>query len=147
LPVEWGMNLMIGIYFLLSAYMCGLIWFVQVVHYPLFRQVGPDVFGVYEQMHTRLTTWVVAPVMVAELGLGIWLCFSYLDIWWWMQLGLMGVLWISTFFIQVPLHAKLSEGYSSPVARKLVRTNWIRTVGWSLKALLLLVWLVFSLYN
>ncbi len=141
------MDFFLNLYFFLSAYMVGLIWFVQVVHYPLFRRVGSDVFSVYEQMHTRLTTWVVAPVMVAELALGGWLWISHLDIWWWAQLGLLGLLWISTFFVQVPLHEKLSEGYSDSAARKLVRTNWIRTAGWSLKALLLLVWIVFSEYN
>ena len=46
--------------------MVGLIWFVQVVHYPLFDQVGRDGFRQYEQSHQRLTTLVVAPLMLTD---------------------------------------------------------------------------------
>jgi hypothetical protein len=44
----------------------GLIWFVQVVHYPQFERVGPEQFAEYEAAHVRLTTWVVAPPMLVE---------------------------------------------------------------------------------
>ena len=47
--------------------MVGLIWFVQIVHYPLLAQVGRDGFRRYEMDHQRLTTWVVAPLMLTEL--------------------------------------------------------------------------------
>jgi hypothetical protein len=36
-----------------TAAMVGLIWFVQVVHYPLFASVGADEFVAYENAHTR----------------------------------------------------------------------------------------------
>ena len=48
-----------------TLYMTGLIWFVQVVHYPLMARVGEDGFAEYEKHHQRLTTWVVAPPMAA----------------------------------------------------------------------------------
>ena len=44
--------------------MVGLIWFVQIVHYPLMAQVGRDSFAHYEASHTARTTWVVAPLML-----------------------------------------------------------------------------------
>ena len=56
-----------------TTFMAGVIWFVQVVHYPLFRAVGERAFRSYEERHTVLTTWVVLPPMVAELGLSLWL--------------------------------------------------------------------------
>jgi hypothetical protein len=31
--------------------MVGLIWFVQIVHYPLFKMVGDDGFSEYERCH------------------------------------------------------------------------------------------------
>ena len=52
-----------------TTFMAGVIWFVQVVHYPLFRGVGEHAFRCYEERHTVLTTWVVLPPMVAELCL------------------------------------------------------------------------------
>ena len=49
-----------------TLYMTGLIWFVQVVHYPLMAAVGRDGFAAYESAHARLTTFVVAPGMLVE---------------------------------------------------------------------------------
>ena len=46
--------------------MTGVIWFVQVVHYPLMEQVGASGFVTYEKLHTRWTTYVVAPPMLVE---------------------------------------------------------------------------------
>ncbi len=37
-----------------TLYMTGLIWFVQIVHYPLFARVGNAEFSAYEQRHTAL---------------------------------------------------------------------------------------------
>ena len=39
-----------------TLYMTGLIWFVQVVHYPLLGAVGGSEFSAYEQRHMSLTT-------------------------------------------------------------------------------------------
>jgi len=41
---------------------------------------------------------------------------------------------LSTIFLQIPLHKKLSKGYEREVVRKLVATNWIRTIGWTVRA-------------
>jgi hypothetical protein len=43
--------------------MVGLIWFVQVVHYPLFGKVGVVGFHDYEQSHQQRAGLVVAPLM------------------------------------------------------------------------------------
>jgi hypothetical protein len=51
--------------------MTGLIWFVQVVHYPLFARVGGDGYREYQIEHMRRTGWVVGPAMLAELGSGV----------------------------------------------------------------------------
>ena len=46
--------------------MVGLVWFVQVVHYPLMERVGKDEFCRYERDHQTRTTMVVAPLMLTE---------------------------------------------------------------------------------
>ena len=53
-------------HFAATLFMIGVIWFVQVVHYPLFAKTGSADFRSYEQLHTSLTTWVVAPPMLVE---------------------------------------------------------------------------------
>jgi len=41
--------------------MVGVIWFVQVVHYPLMARVSASEFAAYEREHQNRTTFVVAP--------------------------------------------------------------------------------------
>jgi hypothetical protein len=122
-------------------YMTGVIWFVQCVHYPLFRLVGPEGFAAYERQHTRRTGWVVAPPMLLELGLagallgihGGWLAGG--------GFALLIVIWASTFFLQVPLHRKLERGFDATIVDRLVTTNWIRTLAWTVRSLLALAML------
>ena len=51
-----------------TLYLWGVIWTVQLVHYPLFARVGPEQWAAYHAGHTRLMTAVVLPAMVTELG-------------------------------------------------------------------------------
>lgn len=115
--------------------MFGLIWFVQLVHYPLFVQVGSDEFTAYEMQHQRRTTWVVAPLMCVEAITAAALMF-----WvpsggprWLAALGfaLVACNWLITALVQVPCHRRLAAGYDATVARRLVRTNWVRTMAWT----------------
>jgi hypothetical protein len=45
---------------------------------------------------------------------------------------------VSTFAVQVPLHARLAAGFDPQAHRRLVLTNWWRTAAWSLRSLLAL---------
>ena len=56
-------------------------------------------------------------------------------------LALIGVIWLSTFLVQVPLHDLLGQGFDPDRHAALVRTNWIRTLAWSARGVLLLAWL------
>jgi hypothetical protein len=131
-------------------FMTGLIWFVQVVHYPLFNQVGESVFSRYETIHTQSTTWVVGPVMLAELfsaGWLLWLAPEGIPGWkLWAGAGLLGIVWVSTALLQVPQHGLLASGFDQRAYETLVSTNWIRTVGWSLRGLLAL-WMLWDLLS
>ena len=120
-----------------TAFMTGLIWFVQIVHYPLFAHVGKDAFTLYEQRHTALTTCVVAPGMLIELASAFWVLLrfpsSVIAI---IGVVLLAVVWFSTAFVQVPCHTRLAQGFDERVARRLTRSNWIRTAAWSARSVL-----------
>jgi hypothetical protein len=47
------------------------------------------------------------------------------------SLSLLALIHGSTVFVQVPAHGRLTGGFDLAVVRRLVRTNWIRTVGWT----------------
>ena len=125
-----------------TLFMVGLIWFVQVVHYPLFAQIGQAQFKHYEELHQRFTTWVVGPAMLVELLTAVALLklvptgSTNLA---WAGLGLVLVIWLATATLSVPAHNALTVEYSTNAYRKLVSTNWIRTVAWTVRGILVLV--------
>jgi len=128
-----------------TLFMAGVIWYVQVVHYPLMDRVDRADFPEFEAAHRRRTSLVVVPAMLIELaavlallalrpvGLPSWLL--------WAAAGLLGVIWASTFAIQVPCHDALLRGYDPGTHSRLVRSNWIRTAGWTLRAVAAL-WMI-----
>ena len=133
-----GLALLLVVHLGATAAMVGLIWFVQVVHYPLFQAVGEGDFVDYEARHVTLTGYVVGPPMAVEGGAALAIAVVARD-----DVGLplvgaglvlLAVIHASTVLLQVPAHAALSRAYDATVARRLVSTNWIRTVGWTLRA-------------
>jgi len=140
------MSLVLLLHAAATWYMVGLIWFVQVVHYPLFGGVGAEGFSAYSARHQRRTTWVVLPPMVVELVLAAWLVFARpggVPGWAaWAGLALAVVIWLSTFAVQVPRHRDLSDGYDAAAHTALVATNWLRTAAWSARGVLagLMLW-------
>ncbi len=129
-------DIVIAIHLAATVFMTGLIWFVQVVHYPLFAAVGREQFANYEQLHTTLTTYVVGPVMLLELGTALLVAYSRPGVTSYLGLGLLAVIWASTAFLQVPKHNVLQYGFDAQAHAALVSTNWIRTVCWTARTVL-----------
>jgi hypothetical protein len=118
--------------------LCGLIWTVQVVHYPLFEDVGHENFGAFHGRHMWLITWIVAPLMFLEVASAGLLLFLGEHSWPFMlSLVALAVVWLSTAVYQVPMHDTLVRGYDTEVIRRLVLTNWWRTLAWTLRGLCL----------
>jgi hypothetical protein len=122
-----------------TLFMTGLIWFVQVVHYPLFAAAAGPRFDAYARRHAQRTTWVVGPPMLAELAtavLLVWLRPAAVPAWQpWAGLALLAVVWASTAFVQVPCHAALAAGFDGRAHRRLTASNWVRTTAWSLRSI------------
>ncbi|WP_249011743.1 hypothetical protein [Conexibacter sp. DBS9H8] len=123
-----------------TAAMVAIIWFVQLVHYPLLARVGSSEFVAYETANTRRTAWVVGPPMLAEAVTAVIILLDRpgrVSA----ALAAAGVaclllLWVSTGLVQSPLHGRLSRGRDLTLIRRLVVTNWVRTVLWSLRLLI-----------
>ncbi|MEO1237092.1 MAG: hypothetical protein AAFX76_09920 [Planctomycetota bacterium] len=138
-------NLLLLVHAAATLVMVGVIWFVQVVHYPLFDGVGSEGFADYERRHGAQTTWVVMPAMLLELLTAAWLVLQRpagVPAWMvWGGLALVVFLWAVTFFVSVPQHTKLAGGFDARVHRVLTDTNWLRTAAWSVRGVLAL-WMV-----
>jgi hypothetical protein len=129
-----------------SGIMCGVIWFVQLVHYPLFDRASPEDAPAYAFENQRRTGSVVIPPMLVEgltaavvavrppSGVGVFPAVA--------GLAMVLALWLSTAAVQMPLHARLArEGHSHETVAALVRTNWFRTILWTARACLA-VWML-----
>lgn len=130
-----------GLHLAATVAMAGVLWFVQLVHYPLLARVAPDAFAAFEREGVRRTTWVVGPLMLVEAASGLALVVAAPA---WLPraaLGLDLALWlvhtVSTALVQVPLHGRLERGFDAAAHARLVRTNWGRTAAWSARAALL----------
>ena len=117
--------------------MFGIIWFAQIVHYPLFRKVGNDSFTEYQNANLFRTVFVVIPLQMTELFTALLLVWKIplgiLPIQVWTNLILISMTWISTLTLQVPSHRKLALRFESKTQNLLVSSNWIRTVLWSIR--------------
>ena len=128
-----------------TCFMAGLIWFVQIVHYPLFARVSTAHFAGYARAHQARTTGVVAPVMLVEAATAVVIVLSPppgdAPAIAWIALALLAIAWLSTALVQIPSHRRLETGFAAPAHRRLVASNWIRTVAWSARAAIAL-WLL-----
>ncbi len=124
----------------LTLVLTGLIWTIQLVHYPLFANVGAEAWRAYHAAHNTRITVLVAPLMVAELLVAVA---------WvlspggrpgaaWLGLALVLVAWGSTMLVSVPLHGRLAQGLDPALIGALVTTNWIRALAWTARGVLLL---------
>jgi hypothetical protein len=134
------MGLLAGIHAGVTCFMVGLIWFVQVVHYPLLASLTGDGYGEYHMLHARLTTRLVVPVMAVEgVSAALLLVARPAPVPpLWLQCGLalaIGI-WMSTALVQVPAHQGLCRSFEAGVHRRLVRSNWLRTIAWSIRGVL-----------
>jgi hypothetical protein len=128
---------MVAIHAASTLMMAGAAWFIQLVHYPLFPLVGTAQFAAYESRNVTLTTWTLGPLMAIEAVTALLLL-------WrrpapvsaraaWIGFSLLAAIWLSTFLWQYPLHLALRSGFDEGIYAELVASNWIRTIGWSLR--------------
>ena len=134
MPTDW----IVAAHLFATFAMTGIIWFVQVVHYPMLARLPHENFGELEREHCDRTGFVVAPPMLVEAFTLVWLLFrGFHAPLFLFTAALLGVVWISTFTLQVPAHRALLQGWNEPAHRRLVFTNWIRTTAWTLRAVIL----------
>lgn len=125
--------------------MTAVIWFVQLVQYPSFARVDAAGFSDFHAFHSTRITFIVGPLMILEAlsaAALVWRPERVTGPWEvWLGLGLVALIWASTALLQVPMHQRLGAGFDEASWRFLCNSNWIRTLAWSLRAVLVGVWL------
>ena len=129
-----------------SVGMFGVIWIMQIVHYPLMRFVSGEQFARFETAHRVRISWVVGPLMLIE-GVCV-LAFLFARPaglpWWlpWVGAGVETVAIGTTAFVSAPLHERLNANFDQATLDRLIATNWIRTIAWTGRAAVAIAMLV-----
>lgn len=110
-----------------------LIWMVQLIIYPSFLYYERNNLITWHQKYTGLITIFVAPLMFGQLGCSVYDLINDLQILSMVKLGLIFLVWLSTFLYFAPTHGKISKGdFSEKTLHELVKRNWFRTLTWTL---------------
>eukprot|EP01047_Picozoa_sp_COSAG01_P002070 COSAG01_NODE_52_length_31456_cov_125.226648_28_plen_139_part_00 len=129
-----------------SIWMTSLIYLIQWVHYPSFHYIDPSKSLNYAKFHQSRISLIVLPIMTVELFSLLYLLKqntqSTIYI---LATILLVIIWLSTFLLQVPCHQQLLKTHDLKSINKLILTNWIRTIAWSIKTALLLYVLFINL--
>ena len=127
LAVSWGLLILIRL--------------VQVIIYPTFHRITPQNFPAFHKWYARRIASLVVPLMVAELGLAAgWVLSDDYSVASLLSALMVLTVWLSTFALQVPIHNQLKTGKEEMLIRRLVKTNWIRTAAWSVKAVVVSIY-------
>lgn len=133
------------------AFMTGLIWLIQAVHYPSFKSVSAEGFTAFHRFHRRRIGWMVMPVMTLEMVSAAALVLTGRDkVVFAANLFFLVLIWLNTAFLSVSQHRVLARSRDPEALRKLVSMNWPRTLLWSLRLLILVFYmypLVEASYN
>ncbi len=117
--------------------MTGVIWCIQLVHYPSFHWINPRKFTSFVQFHGQRISIIVMPLMILELftaGLFLFTIKSIPYVYLGLNLTSVLLIWLSTFFLSVPCHHRLGQAYDKATIDRLIQTNWPRTIIWTLRS-------------
>jgi hypothetical protein len=141
--VESRSLLLLLVHAFATTALAGLIWTIQVVHYPLFSEVGTAEFAKFHHDHSFRITLIVGPLMAVEGLATLWLLVRRPEgvswVFTWGAAVVLAIVHLATIGLSVPAHNRLAQGFTSSAYTRLVNTNWVRTIGWSTRAVLAFV--------
>ena len=123
-----------------TSIMTGVIWVIQIVHYPSFHFIEKELYTAFQKFHMNKISIIVIPIMLAELitGMMFFLDKSSKDPFLIISLIILVLIWLITGVFFSKAHNELITGYQELVVNQLVVMNWIRTLLWTLRLLLLI---------
>ena len=123
-------------------------WIMQLIDYPLFKFVGKKAFKKFKKERSKRVMILASFFLVLELITGILLIWikpigiSSVQVW--IGLSLIIIIWITTWTIEVPQHKILEAEFNEKTQNILLKANWIRTVIYSLRVVII-IWMLNSL--
>ena len=124
---------------IINSILVGIILSTQYVSYPLFLIVNKNQFKIYHDFYTKSISYVVVPFMLLEILINAFNLYNINDVYplYFVSTFLLLFIWLSTILIQVPLHNSINLDYDTLQIKQLINSNWIRTILWISKLLIL----------
>ena len=124
---------------IINSILVGIILTTQFVSYPLFLTVNQNQFKIYHDFYTKSISYVVVPFMLLEILINAFNLLNINDVYplYFVSTFLLLFIWLSTILIQVPLHNSINLDYDTVQIKQLINSNWIRTILWISKLLIL----------
>ena len=123
-----------------TSIMTGVIWVIQIVHYPSFHFIEKELYTAFQKFHMNKISIIVIPIMLAELitGMMLFLDKSSKSPFLIISFVILVLIWLITGVFFSKAHNELMTGYQELVVNQLVVMNWIRTLLWTLRLFFLL---------
>ena len=135
---------MLVLHLIATSVMVGVIWVIQLVHYPSFHFIELKQYTDFQRFHMSRISYVVVPAMFTELFTLILIVISMdqIDNLVLASAILLIFIWLMTAVFFSGVHQKLTLGYDQTVVDKLVKLNWGRTLLWTLRLLLISIYML-----
>ena len=135
---------MLIIHLIATSVMVGVIWIIQLVHYPSFHFIELKQYTTFQRFHMSRISYMVIPAMLTELFTLILIVISMdqIDTLVLASAILLIFIWLMTAVFFSGVHQKLTLGYDQTVVDKLVKLNWGRTILWTLRLLLISIYML-----
>ena len=135
---------MLILHLIATSVMVGVIWVIQLVHYPSFHFVELKQYTTFQRFHMARISYVVIPAMLTELFTLILFVISMdqIDTLVLASAILLIFIWLMTAVFFSGVHQKLTLGYDQTVVDKLVKLNWGRTLLWTLRLLFISIYML-----
>jgi len=131
-------ELLLKVNLLSTSVMVGVIWVIQLLHYPSFHFINEKNYIEFQHFHMQRISFIVIPVMLIELASALLLSYFFRSSLTIILLALLLGIWGITFIFFTNMHQKLTNGYDRANVDSLVKINWSRTALWSLRLIILL---------
>ena len=131
-------DLFLKVNFISTSVMVGVIWVIQLLHYPSFHFINENKYIEFQHFHMRRISFIVIPVMLIELASALLLSYFFRSSLTIILLAILLGIWAITFIFFTNMHQKLTNGYDHSTVDRLVQINWSRTALWSLRLIILL---------
>ena len=131
-------ELLLKVNFISTSIMVGVIWVIQLLHYPSFHFINDQKYIEFQHFHMQRISIIVIPAMLTELASALLLAYFFESSLTIILLALVIGNWAITLIFFTNMHQKLTDGYNHSIVNRLVQINWSRTALWSLRLIILL---------